>query len=154
MGIVLQANHIECLTALVVDGNRTWGHEPIGLQFFAAQAHHHHFTAKVGVQADVAQGTNGNLGAIGINRDAAAVGVLQAHHIVHIRKFGQQLRFDALHRKRHHTRHALHRGGDGQDVARADRTIGIAVTLKGVALQWWQGFGLDGSHGQVVELAG
>jgi hypothetical protein len=34
-----------------------------------------------------------------------------------------------------HAGHALHRGGDGQDVARADRAVGVAVALEGVAFQ-------------------
>jgi len=111
------------------------GQQPLGLQLLAAQADHHHLAAEVGVAADVAQGANRDDGVGRVDGHTAAVAVLQAHHVVHVGKARQQLGLDALHGKVHHTGHALHRGGDGQDVARAHRAIGVAKALKGVARQ-------------------
>ena len=113
---ILQANHIQHGIgggACVLDGETSRRHQAVGLQFFAAQAHHHHFTAEIRVEADVAQGANRNVGAFGINGHTAPVGVLQPHHIVHIGIVSQQLLLDALHRKVHHPGNTLHGGGDG-----------------------------------------
>ena len=59
--------------------------------------------------------------------------MLQADHVIHIGVARQQLLFDALDRKVHHSGHALHGGGDRQNVAGADRAIRVAVALEGVA---------------------
>ena len=69
-------------------------------------------------------------------------------------KARQQFGFDAPHRKLCHAGHALHGLGDGQNIARAHRAVGVAVALKGVTLQRRHGRRLDGGHGQVHQLAG
>ena len=144
-----------CLShvALINDRNRSRRKKPFGLQLFAAQADHHDFPAKVRVQCDVAQGANRDDGIWRINRNAAAVAVLQPHHVVHIFKTRQQLIFDAFDRKRHHARHALHGRGDGQNVPATHRAIGIAIALKGIALQRGQRVWPYGGDGQVVKAA-
>ena len=155
MGFVLQAHHIQPLgaAAFVHHGDGAGGQQSLGLQLFAAQAHHHHLAAKVGVQAQVAQGADGDDGVWRVNRHAAAVAMFQRHHVVHVRVARQQLLLDALHGKLGDARHALHRLRDGQDVASAHRAIGVAVALKGVALQRGQGLAARGGHGQGVQLA-
>ena len=102
----------------------------------------------------MAQGADGDDRVRRIDRHATAIAVRQAHHIVHMRVQRQQLLANALHRKLHHPRHALHRGGDGQDVARAHAAIGIAVTLKGITSQRHP-IGRGGSGlGQIVQATG
>ena len=71
-----------------------------------------------------------------------------------MRKARQQFGLDAPHGKLCHAGHALHGLGDGQDVARAHRAVGVAVALEGVTLQRRHGRGLEGGHRQVDELAG
>ena len=71
-----------------------------------------------------------------------------------MRKARQHFGLDAPHGKLCHTGHALHGLGDGQNVARAHRAVGVAVALKGVTLQRRHGRRLDGGHGQVNQLAG
>ncbi len=155
MRIVLQTDDIKlgCGGALVGNGNAAGGQQPLGLQLLATQAHHHHLATEVGIQADVAQRADGNDCVGRVDGNAAAVTVFERNHVVHIGKARQQLGLDALHRKTGDTGHALHGLRDGQDVARADRAVRIAVALEGVALQWWQRLGLHGRHGQVVEAA-
>ena len=154
MGLVLQTHHIERsgFAPGVRDRDAARGHQAFGLQLFAAQADHHHLAPEVGVQADVAQGADRDLGALGVDGHAAAVAVLDPHHVVHVGKQRQQLVFDARDRKFDHARDTLHRGGDGQDVAGAHRAIGIAKAFECVALQRGQRRGFDGGHGQVVQL--
>jgi hypothetical protein len=49
---------------------------------FAAQADHHDLAAEVRVAADIAQRALRDLGSHGIDGHAAAIAVLQAHHVV------------------------------------------------------------------------
>ena len=163
MRIVLKANYPPCAASRHPprQGGHTWWHgkagstgvlnrndvgrkQALGLQLFATQADDHHLAAKVGVQADVAQGADGDLGARCVNRHTAAIGVVQCHHIIHVGELWQQFGLDALHGKVCDTSHALHGLGDGQDIARADRTIGIAKALKAVALKRRQRRWFDG----------
>ncbi len=160
MRVVLQANHVESGffagadigdVAFVDDRKRTRWQQSLGLQFFAAEADHHHLAAEVRVQADVAQRADRDLGARRVDRHAAAVAVLEADHVVDVRETRQQLRLDALQRKVEHAGDALHGRRDGQDVARADRTVGIAKTFEGVAIERRLRCGLDGGDRQAVE---
>ena len=91
---------------------------------------------EVGIQADVAQRADGDHRIRCVDRHAAAVTVLQPDHVVHVRVQRQQLGLDAGHGLRHHAGHALHGGGDGQDVAGAHRAIGVAQALEGEAVEW------------------
>ena len=109
--------------------------QPVGLQLFAAQADHHHLAAKVGVAADVAQGADGNRCVGRVNGHTTPVGMLQAHHVVHVRVQRQQFGLDACHCQRHHTGNTLHRGGDGQNVACTHGAVHIDVAFEGVAFQ-------------------
>ena len=156
MGLVLQAHHIQPLgaAAFIHHGDGARRQQTLGLQLFAAQAHHHHLAAKVGVQAQVAQGADGDDGVGRVNRHTAAVAMFQRHHVVHVGVTGQQFLLDELHGKFGHAGHALHGLGNGQDVAGAHRAIGVAVALKGVALQRRHGLATCGGHGQGVQLAG
>ncbi|MNV78545.1 hypothetical protein D3C71_1720410 [compost metagenome] len=80
------------------------------------------------------QGADGNRRAGGINGHAAAVGVFDADHVVHVGIARQQFLADARDRVLDHALHTLHGGGDGKDVARADGAVGVAVALERVAL--------------------
>ena len=62
-----------------------------GLQFFAAQADHHRSPAEIWIQTQIAQGTNGNFGSRGVDRDPASVGMGNRNHIVNVRITGQNL---------------------------------------------------------------
>ncbi len=83
----------------------------------------------------MAQRADRDLGAGGIDRHAAAVAVLQAHHTVHMRVARQQFAADALERDVEHAGHALHRGADGEQVTGADRAVGVAVAHEGARAQ-------------------
>jgi hypothetical protein len=69
-------------------GDRARRQQPLGLQLLAAQADHHHLAAEVGVQADVAQRADGDHRIGRVDGHAAAVAVLQRHHVVHVRVRG------------------------------------------------------------------
>ena len=88
-----------------------------------------------------------------VDGDAAAVAVLEADDVVDVRVLRQQLVADAAQRDVEHAGHALHRRGDGQQVARADRRRPDCVPLEGVAVQRWQRSGFHGRHRQAVERA-
>ena len=124
--------------------------QALWLQLFTAKTDQHHLAPKIGIQADVAQSADRNDGVGRVDGHATAIAVLQTHHVVHMRVQGQQLVLDAAHGLCHHTRHTLHGGGDGQNIARAHRAIGIAVTLKGVAGQWRLHRRRHGGHGQAL----
>ncbi|MNY67542.1 hypothetical protein D3C86_2051480 [compost metagenome] len=61
--------------------------------------------------------------------------MLKAHHVVDIGILRQQFFLDAPHGKLHHALHALHRSGDAQEIACANRAVRIAVALEGIAFQ-------------------
>jgi len=88
-----------------------------------------------------------------VDRDAAAVGVRQAHDVVDMGVPGQQLALDALDREFDDAGDALHRLRDRQDVARAHRAVGIAVALEGVARQRLPRRRRHRGHRQALELA-
>ena len=162
MRFVLQAHHIEfglgTVThighmTLVDQRDRTRWQQAFRLQLLAAQADHHHLATEVRVQADIAQRADRNDRVGCVDGHAAAIGVRERHHVVHVRVLGQQLGLDALHGKVGHTGHTLHGLRDGQDVARADRAVQVAVTLEGVALQRLLHGRLDGGDRQSDEFA-
>ena len=97
--------------------------QPLRLQLLAAEPDHHGGAAEIRIEADVAQGADRHGGAGRVDRDAAAVGVLEPDHVVDIREARQQLGLDAPHRELDHAGDALHRRGDAEDVARADRAV-------------------------------
>ena len=70
-----------------------------------------------------------------VDGDAAAVGVLEADDVVDVRIARQQLGLDPLDRVLDDAGDALHGRRDGEDVARADRAVGVAEALEGVALE-------------------
>ena len=125
--------------------------EPIRLQLLAPQAHDQQLAAEVRIQADVAQRADRDDRVRRVDRDAAAVAVLQADHIVDVRVLRQQLGLDPLDREIDHPGDALHRGRDRQDVARAHRAVGVAITLETEAGQRGLRGGLDGRDRQAVE---
>ena len=81
---VLQADGVDTGRALIFNWEAAGWHEAIRLQFFTAQAHHHHFAPKIWIQTDVSNRTNGNDRFGGINRHATTVAVLKAHHVVNV----------------------------------------------------------------------
>ena len=154
MVLVLQADRIGRVTgrATLDDGKTAGRQQARGLQFFTAQTDHHDLAAKIGVEADIAQRADRNNGLRRINGHAAAIRVLQADHIIHKGVQGHQLGFDAAHRLSNHARHALHGGGDGQQVARANRAIGVQKAFKTVALEGQRLGHSQAGHGQLAEL--
>ncbi len=75
----------------------------------------------------------------------------QGHHVIDVRVFGQQFVTNALDCMVQHAGHALHGGGDPQNVAGAHRTVGVAVALEGVTLQRCLFLGHRIGHRQAVE---
>ena len=123
------------LAALVADREGARRQQPLGLQLLAAEAHHHHLAAEVRIAADVAQRPDRDRGVGRVDGDAAAVGVLETDHVVDVRIVRQQLGLDALDRELDDAGDALHRRRDGQDVARADRAVGVAEALEREAVE-------------------
>jgi hypothetical protein len=89
----------------------------------------------------------------GVDRYAAAVRVLEPDHVVDVRIAGQQLVADAAHRDVEHAGYALHGRRDRQDIARADRPVGVAVALEREALDWRRGGRTMRGHRQAPQLA-
>jgi hypothetical protein len=135
-------------------GSAPLRHEAHRLQLLAAEAHDHHLAAEVRVEADVAQRADGNGRARSVDRDAAAVGVLQRDDVVDVREARQQLLPDAPHREVHDARHALHGRRDREHVARAHGAVGVAVSLERVAVERLAGGRGARRERQVVERAG
>ena len=117
----------------VFGGDVLRGQHPVIGQLFAAQTHHHDLTAEVGVADDVGDGPDGNVGQRGIDGHAAAIGVGDGHHTVHVGVLGQQFLFDPLHGHLDHTGGALHGGHDAQQVAGTGRADFVAVAHPGRA---------------------
>ena len=150
---ILQADQSRIGAARVLDRDRAFREQARRLQLLATEADHHGLAAEVGIQRDIADGANWDVGARRVNRHAAAIGVLQSHYVIDVGILRQQFLLDALDRKLHHARHALHGGGDRQDVAGADAAVRIAVALEGVALQCFHRRRLDGGNRQAFQLA-
>ena len=70
-----------------------------------------------------------------VNRHAAAVEVVQAHHAVDVRVFRQQIAFDDFHHVIHYARHAVHAGSNAEQILGADAAVRVAVAFEGIALQ-------------------
>ncbi len=109
--------------------------QALRLEFFAAEANNHHFTAEVRVQCNIVDCTNRHDGGWGIDRHAAAVQVIEPHHAVDVWVFGQQIALNDFHYIIHHARHAVHAGGDSKQVFGADATVSIAVSFEGITLK-------------------
>ena len=153
---VLQAHDVQPFgrgALALLDGDAARRQQALGLQLFATQAHDHHLTTKVGVEADIAQRAYGHRCLGCVDGHAAAIGVFQPHHVVDVGVERQQFAADALHGDIDHTGHALHGGGDGQQIARAHRAIGVAVALEGVARQRGRLGRPHGRHGQALKAA-
>ena len=148
--LVLQADHV----ALAQDGKIAGGiagEQARGLQFLAPQADHQRLSRQVGVQPDVLQGADGHGGAGRIDGHAAAVGVGDGDHAIHVGEARQDLGADALRGVLHGGRDALHRGGEAEDVLGAGAAIGVAVALEGVAVERRQRGRDGGGQGERVE---
>ena len=75
----------------------------------------------------IGDGTDGDVCQRSVDGNAAAIGMSDGNHAVHIGVLGQQLLFDALHCHLHHACSALHSGDDTQQIAGAGRTYLVAV---------------------------
>lgn len=109
--------------------------QALWLQFFTAEANDHYLTAKVRVQRNIMNSSNGHDGGWSVNRHAATVQMIEPHHTVNIRVFGQQVAFNDFHYIVHHARHAVHAGGDAEQILGANATVSIAVTFEGITLE-------------------
>ena len=98
------------------------------------------------------QSADRDLGTRRLDGHATAIAVLQAHHAVHIRIQGQEFTLDPLDGNFQNTGHALHRGGNSQQIACAHRTVGIHVAFKGEAIQRFVHRRLHRGHGQVLQF--
>ena len=134
MALILQTHNVAIVQRdrLHVAGA---GQQTLGLQLLAAEAHHHDFAAEVGVQRQVMNGADRHHRRRRVNRHAAAVKVVQRHHAIDVRVVRQQIALDNLHDIVHHARHAVHAGGNAEQVARADAAVRVAVAFEGVAFQ-------------------
>ncbi|MNS76302.1 hypothetical protein D3C72_1098450 [compost metagenome] len=142
---VIHGNRLDIVSAL---------QQALWLKFFAAQANHHDLAAKIGVEGDIMDGANGYHGGRGINRHAAAVQVVQTHHAVDVRVFRQQIAFDDFHHVIHHTRHAMHAGGNAEQVFSANAAIFVAITFEGITFQWRQRFRYARCQRQSIQRRG
>ena len=107
-------------------------HQHVRRQLFTAQGNHHELAAEIGMMADVAQGADGHLGLGGVDGHAAAIGVIDGHHVVHVGILGQKLPADAVDGHVQRAFHALHGGLDAQEIAGARRAaLGVAVSPPG-----------------------
>ncbi len=131
--------------------NRARRHQAFGLQLLATEADHHHFAAEIRIQTDVAYRADRHHRVRRVDRDAATIGVPEAHDIVDVRVVRQQFGLDARDRVLNHIGHALHRGRNGQDVARAHRAVGIAIALEREAFQRRHLRRLDGRDRQIFQ---
>ena len=107
--------------------------EPFGHQLLAAQANHQHFAAEIGIARQALQGADRHHRLRRVDGHAAAIGMGQHHDVIYVGIFGQQLGLDALQGIFHRAGHALHRGGNGQDVLGSHSAVGVAVAFKGIA---------------------
>ncbi|MCY1417904.1 hypothetical protein D9M71_334500 [compost metagenome] len=126
-------------------------HHLAGLQLFAAQADNQCLAAQVGVARQVAHGADRDVGVACVDGHAAAIAVGNGHHVIDVGVLGQQLAANALDRMVQHAGHALHGGGDAEDVAGADGAVGIAIAFEGIAFKRRQGLGYRVGHGQAVK---
>lgn len=94
-----------------------------------------HFATEVWVQRNIMDGANWHHGGRCINRYATAVEVVQVDHSVDARVFRQQVAFDNFNHVVHNVCHAVHAGGNTQQVFGAHAAVGVAVTFKGVIFQ-------------------
>src|SRR3954451_10280270 len=85
--------------------------------------------------ADMPEGANGNFRAGRIESNAAAIGVSNGYHVVHIWESWQQFIFDAPHRILNRWSDALHRCCDAEDVLRPNGSISIAKTVEAIAIE-------------------
>ena len=130
--LVLHADDVRCGGE---DGEGAGWQEAYGLEFFAAEADDHGRAAEVGVEAEVAEGADGNLGAGCVDGDAAAVGVGEGDDVVDVGVAGEELGLDALDGEVDGGGDALDGGGDAEDVLRADGAVVVEEALEGVALE-------------------
>ncbi|MNE63253.1 hypothetical protein D3C80_1585950 [compost metagenome] len=61
--------------------------------------------------------------------------MIQTHHSVDVGVFRQQVALNDFHHIIHHTGHAVHAGGDRQQVLAANAAVGITVAFKGITFQ-------------------
>ena len=115
--------------------------QPVGLQLLATQADHHQLAAEIRMAREVLQGADGDRRIPRIDGHAAAIGVVQRHHVIDIGVFREQIPLDAADDHIERAGDALHGDADAEDVLRANRPVGVAVALEGIALQLRAGRG-------------
>ena len=110
-------------------------HDLPGLQFLATQADHQRLAPQVRVARQIAHRANRDVRVGGGDRHAAAVTVGQCDHVIDVRVLGQQLILDAFYRVIKHAGHALHGGGDPENIARANSAVSVAIPLESEAFE-------------------
>jgi hypothetical protein len=118
-----------------VVGAHALGQQQFRLQLLAAEAYDHYFAAEIGIAGKVLQRADRHRSARRVDRDPAAIGMRDRHHVVDVGISGQQLLANPVQCELDGAGDALHAGRDREDVAGADRTIGIAIAFERMALQ-------------------
>lgn len=86
------------------------------LQLLTAEANDHHLAAEVWVEGDIMNGANRHYRRRRINRHAAAVEMIQAHHAIDVGIVWQQVAFNDFNHVIDHASDAVHAGGNTQQI--------------------------------------
>ena len=149
MLFVLEAHDVRLFRE---DGQLAGREHAQGLQFFAAEADDQRIAAEVGVEAQVAEGADGDLRAGCVDGDAAAVVVRDGDDVVDVGVARENLRLDAADGVVHGGGDALDGGVDAEDIFGADGAVVVAIALEGVALKRRLRLGCCGGELQSVEV--
>ena len=104
------------------------------------------------MMADIAQGADGHLRFWGIDGHAAAIGVVDGYHVIHVGILGKQFPADALGGHVQRPLHALHRGLDTQEIAGASiAALGVAVAHPGPDRRLGQIGAEVGAKGHIIQ---
>ncbi len=89
-----------------------------------------------------------------VDRHAAAVQVVKTHHAVDVRVLRQQIALNQFHHVIHDARHAMHAGGNAEQVFGSHTAVRVAVTFEGITFQRRQRLRHAGSQRQRLQRRG
>ena len=102
--------------------------EALDSELLTAQCHQHKLPSEVRMQSDILQNSLGNVCILRIDRNTAAIGMIDRDHIVHIGIFRKKFPFDFLNCGIQHTCDTLHGRIDCKNISCAAITaIGIFI---------------------------
>ncbi|MNE21734.1 hypothetical protein D3C80_1149060 [compost metagenome] len=64
--------------------------------------------------------------------------MVETHYAIDVGVFWQQITFDDFDHVIHHARHAMHAGGNAEQIFGAHAAVGIAIAFESVPFQRWQ----------------